>query len=304
MNWRAISFDWNQIRAFWATAEEGSLSAAARALSSTQPTIGRQVTALEEELGVTLFERSGRSLIITSAGQDLLEHVKAMGDAASRVSMVASGQSQDVAGKVTITASEFFAVGLLPEILKRLQTEAPGIEIEVVASDRLEDLMRRDADIAIRHVRPDQPDLIARRLTNFTASFYAASDYITANGRPERVDELAGHRFIGPRDTTMMRSYLEALGIMIAPEQFKTTSDNGFVMMEMMRAGLGITVLPDDIWPLGEKVERVLTQVAPINFPVWLVTHRELNTSRRIRIVFDALAAGLSAHGKDAVQVD
>lgn len=304
MNWRAITFDWNQVRAFLATAEEGSLSAAARVLGSTQPTIGRQVTALEEELSVTLFERAGRSLVITSAGQDLLEHVKAMGDAASRISMVASGQSQAVTGKVTITASELFAAGLLPAILKTLQADAPGIDIEVVASDRLENLTRRDADIAIRHVRPEQPDLIARQLTNFTASFYASTDYIAQNGRPETAQDLAGHRFIGPRDRVQMRAVLEAMGIIIATDQFKTTSDSGFVMLEMMRAGLGITVLPDGVWPLRDGVERVLTQVPPISFPVWLATHRELKTSRRIRIVFDALAAGLSAHHKGRASLD
>ncbi len=294
MNWRAISFDWNQVRAFLATAEEGSLSAAARALGSTQPTLGRQVTALEEELGVTLFERSGRSLVMTSAGQDLLEHVKAMGDAASRISMVASGQSQDVAGKVTITASELLAAGLLPAIVQTLRTQAPGIVIEVVASDRLEDLTRRDADIAIRHVRPDQPDLIARQLTNFTASFYASTRYIAQYGRPEFAADVAGHLFIGPRDTVQMLAVLDGMGIVIAPDQFRTTSDSGFVMLEMMRAGLGIAVLPDGVWPEVEGVERVLCGVAPITFPVWLATHRELRTSRRIRIVFDALAAGLA----------
>lgn len=295
MNWRAISFDWNQVRAFLATAEEGSLSAAARALGSTQPTLGRQVTALEEKLGVVLFERSGRSLVITTAGHDLLEHVKAMGDAASRISMVASGQSQDVAGKVTITASELFAAGLLPTIVQKLRTDAPGIAIEVIASDRLEDLTRRDADIAIRHVRPDQPDLITRQLTHFTASFYASSRYIAQHGRPDTVHDVAGHHFIGPRDTAQMLAFLKELGVIIAPDQFRTNSDSGFVMLEMMRAGLGIAVLPDGVWPQSRGIERVLTRVDPIRFPVWLTTHRELRTSKRIRIVFDALAAGLAA---------
>lgn len=299
MNWRAISFDWNQVRAFLATAEEGSLSAAARALGSTQPTLGRQVTALEEELGVTLFERSGRSLVMTAAGHDLLEHVKAMGDAASRISMVASGQSQDVAGKVTITASELFAAGLLPSIVQKLRADAPGIAVEIVASDRLEDLTRRDADIAIRHVRPDQPDLIARQLNHFTASFYASTGYIAQNGRPETVEDVVGHQFIGPRDTAQMLAILAGMGIVIGPDQFRTTSDSGFVMLEMMRAGLGIAVLPDGVWPDTEGVERVLQKVAPITFPVWLTTHRELRTSKRIRIVFDALAAGLALAGKD-----
>ena len=299
MNWQAISFDWNQIRAFLATAEEGSLSAAARALSSTQPTVGRQVSALEEALGVTLFERAGRTFEMTSAGHDLLEHVQAMGDAASRISMVASGQSQDVAGRVTITASELMAAGFLPPVVRKLREDAPGIDIEIVASDRLEDLTRRDADIAIRHVRPDQPDLIARQMTDFSAGFFASTEYIRIHGRPVTTDDLSGHLFLGPRDTKMMLEILAGYGVVIREDQFRLRSDSGVVMWEMMRAGLGIGVLPDNLWPHIEGVEPVFLDVPKITFPVWLATHRELRTSRRIRIVFDALAEALkspSAH--------
>lgn len=295
MNWQAISFDWNQIRAFLATAEEGSLSAAARALHSTQPTVGRQVSALEDALGVTLFERAGRSFQITSAGRDLLEHVRAMGDAASRISMVASGQSQEVAGRVSITASELLAAGFLPPVLRQLRDDAPGIEIDIVASDRLEDLARRDADIAIRHVRPEQPDLIARQLPDFTAGFFASTGYIAKFGHPRNGDDLNGHHFIGPRDSVMMRTILEGYGIAIRDDQFSLRTDSGVVMWEMMRAGLGITVLPDKLWPMSAGVTQVLMDAPRITFPVWLATHRELHTSRRIRIVFDALAEALKA---------
>lgn len=274
------------------------MSAAARALQSTQPTIGRQVTALEQDLGVTLFERSGRSLLMTGAGQDLLEHVQAMGDAASRISMVASGQSQDVAGHVSITASDLLAAGFLPPILKKLRQEAPGIIVDVIASNRIENLTRRDADIAIRHVRPDQPDLIARQMTDAQAGYYAATEYLERYGRPKSVADLKDHVFVGPRDTTQMLQYLEMRGIELSPDQFKANSDSGVVMWEMMRAGLGIVVGPSGIWPDTKGVEQLLADVDSIAFPVWLATHRELKTSRRIRIVFDTLAAAFSGpHG-------
>jgi len=294
MNWQAVSFDWNQVRAFLATAEEGSLSAAARALGSTQPTLGRQVSALEQALGITLFERAGRSLVITSAGQDVLEHVQAMGDAASRISMVASGQSQDVAGTVSITASDLLAASFLPAIASKLRDTAPNITIDVVASNRLENLTRRDADIAIRHVQPDQPDLIARRLTDFHAAFYATSAYIARHGLPHSAADVPGHIFIGPRDVTQMSDYLAQRGLHIAEPQFRLRSDSGVVIAEMMRAGLGIAVLPGGLWSETDDVQPVFTGLDPVQFPVWLVTHRELRTSRRIRIVFDALASGLS----------
>ena len=297
MNWQAVSFDWNQIRAFLATAEEGSLSAAARALGSTQPTLGRQVSALEQALGITLFERAGRSLVMTSAGQDLLEHVQAMGDAASRISMVASGQSQDVSGTVSITASDLLAAHFLPSIVSELRDTAPKINLDIVASNRLENLTRRDADIAIRHVQPDQPDLIARRLSDFHATFYATKAYVARHGLPVTADDVAAHIFLGPRDVTQMSDFLAQRGLQIAQDQFRLRSDSGVVLSEMMRAGLGIAVLPGGLWLNDKDVQPVFAGLEPVHFPVWLVTHRELRTSRRIRIVFDALAKGLTQLG-------
>ena len=293
MNWQAVSFDWNQIRAFLATAEEGSLSAAARAMGSTQPTLGRQVAGLEADLGVTLFERVGKALVITTAGKDLLEHVQAMGDAASRISMVAAGQSQSVSGRVSITASDLFAAAYLPRILMQLRETAPGIEIAVVASNHIEDLTRRDADIAVRNVRPTQPELIARLIGNFDAGLFAASSYLDQYGRPKGVNDVKQHAFIGPNDPSEMNAFFASRGIQLSPDQFRCTSDSGVVMWEMMRAGLGIAAMPRQTWDKVTGVEQVLPELEPIRFPIWLATHRELHTSRRIRIVFDALAKAL-----------
>ena len=162
MDWKSINFDWNRARAFLVTAEEGSLAAAARALDMTQPTLGRQVSALEDELGVELFNRRGRGLELTPNGIMLVEHVRAMGEAANLVSLSASGGSQKVEGLVCISASDAFSTYHLPAMIRRLKDKAPGIQIEIVASNELSDLRRREADIAIRHVRPEQPDLITK----------------------------------------------------------------------------------------------------------------------------------------------
>ena len=143
MNWSDIAFDWNQVRAFLATAEEGSLSAAARALHQTQPTLSRQVTGLEQALGVTLFERGHRRVRLTAAGLELLEHVRAMGDAASRVSLSALGQSQAIEGPVCITATEIAAAQILPPIIADLRRAEPGSMVEVVASNSVSDLRRK-----------------------------------------------------------------------------------------------------------------------------------------------------------------
>src|ERR1700722_5995126 len=173
MDWRTVRFDWNRAKAFLVTAEEGSLSAAARALGMAQPTLGRQVSALEEELGVVLFERVGRGFTLTPSGLELLDHVRSMGDAANRVALTAAGQSQSLEGTVCIAASETYAAMLLPPILAKLRRAEPGLHLEVVASSSASDLKRREADIAIRNFAPREPDLVAKKIRDVPARLYA-----------------------------------------------------------------------------------------------------------------------------------
>jgi DNA-binding transcriptional LysR family regulator len=293
MNWAAISFDWNQVRAFLATVEEGSLSAAARALRLTQPTLGRQVAALEQALGVVLFERVGRSLMLTPSGMELLDHVRDMAEAAGRISLAASGRSQAIEGLVRITASDAMSAYTLPPILKRLRAQAPGIEIEVVASNALRDLRRREADIAIRHVRPDQPDLIARLVLESTAHLYAAPAYLDQVGRPANRADMARFDFIGFDDNAPLIDGLNALGLRLTPRNFVLVTNSSVVAWEMIKQGLGIGVMMRELGEATPEVEQVLPELEPIPVPVWLVTHRELHTSRRIRLVFDLLAEEL-----------
>ena len=235
MNWQNVAFDWNQARAFLVTAEEGTLSAAARALGLTQPTLGRQVAALESNLGVTLFERVGRSLSLTQAGLELLEHVRAMGEAASRVSLVASGQSQSIEGKVSITATNVMATYHLPPVLKRLREMVPAIEIEIVASNEVRDLQRREADIAIRHGRPEQPDLIAKLVGETSAHLYATKEYLEKIGRPETPSDLAGADFIGFEHPERLLPALQGLGLPVKREDFKLVSASGTVMIALAK---------------------------------------------------------------------
>lgn len=299
MNWPSIAFDWNQARAFLATAEEGSLSAAARALDLTQPTIGRQVAALETELGVMLFERVGRSLTLTQSGIELLDHVRDMAEAANRISLTASGQSRTIEGQVRITASDMMSAYILPPALKQLRAVAPLLEIDLVATNDIRDLLRREADIAIRHVRPEQPDLIARLVREETAHFYAAQSYLEVHGIPTVTGGLAQHDFISFGDNDRMLEYLKPLGMGLTRDNFRLGSEAGVVAWEMVRNGLGITVMSAEIAAKFAGIERVLDEIDPFVFPVWLTTHRELHTSRRIRLVFDLLADFLSKRSSE-----
>ncbi|MFY0613185.1 MAG: LysR family transcriptional regulator [Hyphomicrobiaceae bacterium] len=294
MNWQAMSFDWNQVRAFLATAEEGSFSSAARALKTTQPTIGRQISGLEGSLGVTLFERSARGLTLTQAGRELLDHVRAMGEAAMLISMVAAGQTQDVTGEVTITATDLMSAALLPRLLAPLRQTAPGLRVRINAANDIQNLTRRDADIGIRHVRPDQPDLIARHVGDMRGNLYAATTYLDRTGRPRAPGEMTGHAFVGNPDPVHLLPILHDRGVQVRAENFVMSSDSAVVVWELVKAGYGISMLPEVLCESEPGIEKALPSLAPIEFPLWLVTHRELKTNRRIRIVFDLLVRALA----------
>jgi DNA-binding transcriptional LysR family regulator len=290
MDWRSVTFDWNRARAFLVTAEEGSLSAAARALGMTQPTLGRQVTAFEEELGVTLFERVGRGLVLTASGMDLLDHVRAMGEAANAVSLAAGGHSQSIEGHVAITASEVYSHWLLPPIIRRLRQAAPGIVVDVVAANDIRDLKRREADIAIRNARPDQPDLIARKVAEDHGTFFATADWIARNGPFGTPGDLARADFIGLEDQAQFIAALQKRGIAVSEANFRSSANSHLVHIEMARAGLGIGVMPCALGDADPSLQRVLPEDPNFAYPVWLVAHRELHTNRRVRLVFDLIA--------------
>tara|TARA_R110002094_G_scaffold207277_4_gene177670 strand:- start:1102 stop:1980 length:879 start_codon:yes stop_codon:yes gene_type:complete len=286
--------DWNHLRAFLATADRGSLSAAARTLDLTQPTLSRQIAALEDALALMLFERNGRALTLTDAGRELLHHARDMGGAAARLALSASGQRSGLGGLVRITASDMMSAYVLPRIVRSIRLRAPQITVEVVASNDVEDLMRRDADIAVRHVRPEHPNLVARLLREKSGHFYAATRYLDSRGRPETVSDLSKHDWIAVGQVSRMHGYMTGMGIPIEPEDFRVISQSGLVAWEMCKAGLGICPMDDQMAANTHGLERVLPAQLHVEYPVWLVTHREIHTSPRIRLVFDLLAEALS----------
>jgi DNA-binding transcriptional LysR family regulator len=294
MDWRSMKFDWNRAKAFLVTAEEGSLSAAARALGVAQPTLGRQVDALEAELGVILFERVGRGFALTPSGLELLDHVRAMGDAANRVSLTAAGQSQAIEGTICIAASETYAAMLLPPIIAKLRRAEPGIHIEIVASSKASDLRRREADIAIRNFQPTEPDLIAKKIRDVPARLYATPSYLERIGNPKLPYDLRQADFISIDSSGMFLNGLNALGLNLTERNFPIMTENYLVMWELVKHGLGIGILDGNIGDAEPLVRRALPELEPLMFPIWLVAHRELNTSRRVRVVFDLLAEELA----------
>lgn len=287
------SFDWNRARAFLAAAEAGSYSGAARLLGVAQPTVGRQVAALEGELGVTLFERVGRGLELTPSGLDLVEHVREMAAAAQRLALVAAGRSTSLSGRVAISASQVDAYFRLPPIIGQLRARHPGIEIELVVSNQTSDLQRREADIALRSFRPKGPELVARKLRKGEARLYAAPAYLDQLGRPVTAETLSGAAFFAFDDDSAYMDWLNAQGLSLRPQNFGVFTANQLVQWELCKAGQGVCIMMSEVGDAEAKVERALPSLPAFQVPLWLTTHKAVRTSRRVRVVFDLLAEAL-----------
>jgi DNA-binding transcriptional LysR family regulator len=216
-----------------------------------------------------------------------------MAEAANRVSLAASGQSQAIAGRVRITATEMLATYYLPPMLRKLREQAPGIVVEVIASDEVRDLIRREADIAIRHAQPTQPDLIARRIGLLRGRIYAARRLLDEVGTPRSFDDLLDKDFVGLDNTEELVAGLVDQGLKLRLEQFRVHAASGNCMLQLIREGLGFGFLPMDTGDLFEDLVCVLPERFNPEIPLWLVSHRELHTSRRIRVVYDLLAEEL-----------
>lgn len=286
-------FDWNQARAFLATARHGSLSGAARALGMTQPTLSRQIAALEQDLGLLLFDRIGKTLVLTAAGRELLDHVEAMGAGAERLALSAAGQVHEVEGRVCITASDVMAALYLPAMIARLRIKAPKLDVQINVSGEMKDLQRREADIAIRHVRPTTGDLIAKLVHETQGLIYGTPAYLRSIDNPVTTADLSRAAFVGFEPLAQMIEIMATVGVNLTPANFPYITDNGMAAWELTKQGLCLCVMMQEVGRATPEVVQSCPGMQGIAVPFWLTTHRELHTSRRIRVVFDHLAEEL-----------
>jgi DNA-binding transcriptional LysR family regulator len=281
--------DWNLIRSFVTVAETGSLSAAARKIAASQPTLGRHVAELEQQLGVTLFRRGRRGYVLTDAGSLLYERGRAVSERAAAFSLLALGSVETIEGTVRIAASEVVAAHVLPDMMARLGMEEPGIEVEIVASNLVENLLRRDADIAIRMVEPAQNELVARKVTNIPLVACAATAYLDRRGRPRAIADLAGHDLIGFDRSDDIIDGFARFDLALRRHDFRFRTDNQIVMWQALRAGNGIGFAQAPLAASDPLVETLLPDIRLPDLPVWLAMHRDVRTSLRIRRVADFL---------------
>ncbi|MGB0411501.1 MAG: LysR family transcriptional regulator [Pikeienuella sp.] len=289
-----MMYNWDDLKTLIACAEAGSLSAAATLLNVSQPTLGRRLDALEAGLGVRLFTRSPRGMVLTATGQDMLAHAREVEAAAARLSLAATGRGEALEGVVRISASAVMATFRLPPIITRIIEAEPGVEIEVVASDATDNLLLREADIAIRMYRPEQPGLIARKVTEMGTGLFAAHSYLEKYGVPE-MDGFEGHRMIGYDRSPVMHRAMTDLGVTPPPSFFRVRTDDQVANWHMTLAGAGIGATQSAIGNAEPGVVRVLPELALPRLPVWLTVHEEVRTSRLIRRVFDMLADEIGA---------
>jgi DNA-binding transcriptional LysR family regulator len=285
--------NWDLYRTFLVVLKEGSLTGAARALGLAQPTVGRQIEALEQALGFSLFVRSPHGLAPTEGARQLRPYVEALASTAAAVLRTASGQAAEARGVVRVTASEVIGAEVLPAILGPVREAHPELAIELVLSNRIENLLTREADIAVRMVRPDQDALIARHIGDIPLGFFARKDYLKRHGAPQSLADLARHALIGfDRDESSLRGFAARLGP-IDRNMFALRTDNQLAHLAAIRAGFGVGVCQLGLAKRDPRLVRVLRDQFEARLDVWLAMHEDLKETRRCRVVFDALAEGL-----------
>jgi DNA-binding transcriptional LysR family regulator len=287
---------WETYRSFLAVMTEGSLSAAARRLGLTQPTLGRHIDELEAALGQSLFTRSQAGLMATQAARELLPHAQAMASAADALVRAASGTENEERGTVRLTASVFVGGEVLPEILARFREKHPSIAIELVLSDMTQDLLRRDADIAVRMVQPKQDALVARKIGTTALGLFARRDYLERYGTPQTLDDIGRHAIIGYDKETQFERGLKAMGIPLSCEMFALRVDNDQARINALRAGFGIGICQIGVARRDPDLVHLLPKALHIELPLWLVLHKDLRNVRRMRLMFDHLAEALKAY--------
>ncbi len=288
-------FDWSLVRSFLAVLDAGSLLGAARRLGAQQPTLSRQVAQLEAQLGAPLFERTGRGVTPTALALSIADAARQMEQGADALGQALAGRRASASGTVRITTSQVAAVWLMPALLAGLQRAEPGIQVELVASNALSNLLRREADIAVRMVRPEQQSLVARKLGDIPIVAAAHRDYLARAGTPRTPAELLQHRLVGfDRDDSMRRGFA-ALGFAVPDSQFVLRTDDQVAYGRLVAAGAGIGFVARYNLVHWPGVEPLLPMLKIPPLPCWLAVHREIRGNPLVRRVYDFLAQALPA---------
>ncbi|HEX5101215.1 MAG TPA: LysR family transcriptional regulator [Polyangiaceae bacterium] len=287
------SLDWSLVQAFLAVSEVGSLSAAARVLGSSQPTVGRQIHTMEEQLGAELFQRHDKGLTLTATGEAMLPPARAMRQAIHEIELRAAGKAETLEGAVRITSSVVVGTEHLPPIIARIRREEPRIELELHVSDETSNLHFREADIAVRMYRPTQLDLVTQHLGDLRFAAFAAKSYLERRGLPRRPEELLAHDVIGmDRETAILEGFRQA-GFPVERGWFKVRADNPTAYWQLVRAGAGIGFGQVLIGARDPELVEIPLGLELPTYPVWLTAHEAIRHAPRVARVWELLAHDL-----------
>jgi DNA-binding transcriptional LysR family regulator len=282
--------DWSVVRDFLAVVETGSLSAAARKLRVSQPTLSRRISDLEEKLGATLFLRTPKGLLMTETGEGILADALEMETRALAIERRADAGRDALEGTVRISCTEGLGTKWLPRHLKTFHDSYPRLQVEVLVDNRAVNLVRREADIALRLFRPEQPDLVARKLGGLDMGLYGSKRYLKERGVPAKVSDLKSHLHVGFDESLTRRSDIQYLESMFNPDAIVHRSTSFVGQFEAARAGIGLAMVDCFLGDADPDLVRILPTKLYHTMEVWLVTHSEVSRSARIRVLFDHLA--------------
>jgi len=292
----ASGISWELYRSFLGVLRAGSLSGAARALDIAQPTVGRHIAALEKSLGLALFTRSQTGLMPTEAAQSLRGFVESMQSTAASLERAAASQGAGVRGTVRVTCSDVIGVEVLPPIVTALRDQYPDLTVELVLTNRVQDLLRREADIAVRMARPRQELLVARRVGQIKVGLYAHQRYLARHGTPRSIADLAGHSLIGFDEMTeFLRSASKAFPVW-QRRAFAIRADSDLAQLALIRSGAGVGTCQMAIARRDEALVPVLAKQFSLPLETWITMHQDLRNSPRCKVTFEALVEGLQRH--------
>ncbi len=288
------NMDWNQVRVFLAIARTQSLTAAARELGVSQPTVSRQLQALEEVLSVSLLRRHSRGVALTAEGEALRAHAEAVNTQMAAFARAATGVQAQIQGHVRVSATETVGAILLPEVLTRLRRTHQGLQVSLRLDNLAQDLLAGDVDIAVRMFRPKQRDLVGRKVGVARSGLYASLSYLQEKGTPQSLDDLAHHDVIGFDRNTMFLRAFEAASPHLAPGKLAFRTDSMLAQLAALRQGLGVGVVQEVIAAHDPQLLRVCPAVNLPPLEVWVVTHPDLRSAAHVRMVMQELSSFLS----------
>lgn len=290
--------DWDDYRFFLAVAQEGSLSAAARSLKVSQPTVSRRITQLEERLGVRLFDQLPTGMKLTPSGGHIVDSAEAVQEKAIELRRKIAGRETDVAGEVVITATQSFASYWLAGCLAKFSQSYPDVTVSCLADNQTLSLSRREADVAIRFARPKSSGLIGSRVGYVHCGIYASDAYLGANGEPETLADLKQHKLIDTVEPISRFPQSRELKELMREARVSATTNCPHTYLALAAAGQGLICTTCYTAAHAPNLRRILASQYDKKIELWMVVHPDLKASARIRVLMDFLREQIRAdHG-------